>query len=371
MQERDDPLSLHENDSEIGFTDQAPKWEQLYDEIEATRANKFDSLNTTKRTILLNRQDVFGKLMYLYGKDRNLLSYQIKVLLEDESGVGDGVTREVYSIFIEHLLQVAYEGREEFSPIILAEFGKEEYDVVGKILYHFFINFALFPVQFCEVSLQNAFIGQYSENTLIGSLLKFISRSDNLILSNVLMQNKFDYERIVDTLSRFAIRANPTKDNIRYLIIKAAKTELISKPSPAFRSLKDFRNFFKNFTGKHINSIYELSKPTNTKVLHYLNVFVPSNKLEEKVFDYLNRYIDESDKPTLEAFLRFCSGYAIIIPGIKILVTSKNMSEIEARPISKTCMKMLTIPHNMSSFHAFKAKMDFYLYHTELWCLED
>ena len=44
MQERDDPLSLHENDSEIGFTDQAPKWEQLYDEIEASRANKFYTL---------------------------------------------------------------------------------------------------------------------------------------------------------------------------------------------------------------------------------------------------------------------------------------------------------------------------------------
>ena len=140
----------------------------------------------------MNRQDVFSKLMYLYGKDRNLLSYQIEVLLEDESLVEDGVAREVYSIFIEHLLQVAYEGREEFSPIVLAEFGEEEY-VVGKILYHFFVNFGLFPVQFCEVSLQNAFIGQYSENALIGSFLRFISRSDSLVLYDVLMQNKFDY----------------------------------------------------------------------------------------------------------------------------------------------------------------------------------
>ena len=185
------------------------------------------------------------------------------------------------------------------------------------------------------------------------------------------MQNKFDYERIVNILSRFPIRANPTKDNIRNLIIKAAKMELISKPSPAFRSFKDLRNFFKNFTGNHISSIYELSKPTNTKVLQYLNIPVPSDQPEEKAFDYVNRYIDESDKQTLEAFLRFCGGSAIIIPGIKILVTSKNMSEIEARPISKTCMKMLTIPRNMSSFHAFKTKLDFYLHHTELWCLED
>ena len=71
--------------------------------------------------------------------------------------------------------------------------GEEEYDVVGKILYHFFVNLGLFPVQFCEVSLQNAFIGQYSENALIGSFLRFISRSDSLVVYDVLMQNKFDY----------------------------------------------------------------------------------------------------------------------------------------------------------------------------------
>ena len=102
-----------------------------------------------------------------------------------------------------------------------------------------------------------------------------------------------------------------------------------------------------------------------------MNIPVPSDQPEEKAFDYLNRYIDESDKQILETFLRFCSGSTIIIPEIKNLVTSNNMSEIEARPVSKTCMKMLTIPRSMSSFHAFKTKLDFYLHHTELWCLED
>ena len=146
-------------------------------------------------------------------------------------------------------------------------------------------------------------------NTLIGLFQKFIVRSNSLVCSDVLMQNKFVYERIIDTLSRFVIRANPTKEHIRSLIIKAAKMELISKPSPAFRSFKDFRNFFKSFTGNHISSISKLSKPTDTKVLQYKSIGnspVPSDKHEENTFDYLNRYINESDKKTLEAFLRFC-----------------------------------------------------------------
>ena len=98
------------------------------------------------------------------------------------------------------------------------------------------------------------------------------------------MQSKCDYECIVDTLARFAFRANATKENIKKLIMKAAKMELISKPSPTFRSFKDFRNFFKIFNGNHISSIYELSKPTNAKVLQCLNV-ENSDQHEEKTFD--------------------------------------------------------------------------------------
>ena len=95
-------------------------------------------------------------------------------------------------------------------------------------------------------------------NTLVASFLKFISRSDSLVFYDVLMQNKFDYERIVDNLSRCAIKANPTKENIRNLIIKAAKIELISKPRATFRSFKYFRNFFKNFWSPQIQKCYSI-----------------------------------------------------------------------------------------------------------------
>ena len=102
MQERDDSLSLHENDSKIEFPNQVPKYEQLYHEIDVSRAEmtlshfmrmilkwklqikhrsrsnymtKSYNLYTLKRTLLFNRLNVFSKLMYLYGNNRNLLSY--------------------------------------------------------------------------------------------------------------------------------------------------------------------------------------------------------------------------------------------------------------------------------------------------------
>ena len=255
--------------------------------------------------------------------------------------------------------------------MVLPEFGEEEYEVVGKILYHFFINFALFPVQFCEVSLHSVLIGEYSEQILIKSFLRFISRKDSSILTDALMKNKFDHGLVIEALSKFAIRANPTKNNIRNLVVRAAKSELITKPCAAFNTFKELRNFFKVFTGNHLKSIYDLSKPTTLKVLNYINFPVAIDSYEEKAFEHLRRYIDECDNQTLEAILRFCSGSSIIIPGINIHVNSENMGEMESRPISKTCVKMLAIPRNIPSFHAFKSKFDFYLNHAELWCLED
>ena len=96
MQERDDPISQEENDSVVGFKEQTPDLERLYEEIDASRENIFYSLNPTKKVLHLNRQDVFGELMKIYGKDRSILSHQLEVSLVDETAKGDIVGREVY-----------------------------------------------------------------------------------------------------------------------------------------------------------------------------------------------------------------------------------------------------------------------------------
>ena len=134
--------------------------------------------------------------------------------LVDETVKCDGVGREVCSIFLEQLLQGAFDGREEYAPINPPEFKEEEYEVLGKILYHFLINFALFPVQLCEVSLHSIFIGQYSEQILIESFLRFISRKGSSVLTYAFVNNKFDYGLVIDALSKFDIKVNPTKNKL-------------------------------------------------------------------------------------------------------------------------------------------------------------
>ena len=149
--------------------------------------------------------------MKIYQKDRSILSHRMEVSVVDETAKGDGVGREVYFIFLEHLLQVAFDGREEYAPIVLPQFREKEYEVVRKIFYHFFINFTLFPVQFCEVSLHSIFIGQYSEQIVIKSFFRFISRKESSAVTDALMKNKFDYGLVIEELSNFFIRVPPNQ----------------------------------------------------------------------------------------------------------------------------------------------------------------
>ena len=245
--------------------------------------------------------------MKTYGKDGSILSHRMEVSVVDETAKGDGVGREVYFTFLEHLLQVAFDGREEYAPIVLPQFGEEEYEVVGKIFYHFFINFTLFPVQFCEVSLHSVFIGQYSEQIFIESFFRFISRKESSAVTDALMKNKFDYGLVIEALSNFFIRVNPTKNNIRNLVVRATKSEMITKPCAAFNTFNELQNFFKDFTGNHLKSIYDLSKPTTSKVLSYIKFPVAIDSYEEKAFEPLRRYIDDCNNQTFEAFLPFYS----------------------------------------------------------------
>ena len=80
-----------------------------------------------------------------------------------------------------------------------------------------------------------------------------------------------------------------------------------TKPFAAFNTSKELQNFFKNFTGNHLKSIYDLSKPMTSKVLSYIKFPVAIDSYEEKAFEHLRRYIDDCNNQTFEAFLPFYS----------------------------------------------------------------
>ena len=118
-------------------------------------------------------------------------------------------------------------------------------------------------------------------------------------------------------------------------------------------------------------ALYQGSIANEENMKEYFSFPDPEDKPEEKAFNFLKRFIDEASHKLLELLLRFVTGYSVVLPGIRILVSSRNMTELEARPISQTCIKTLVIPRNVQTFHAFEEKLTYYLHKKDLWVMED
>ena len=173
-------------------------------------------------------------------------------------------------------------------------------------------------------------------------------------------------------LSNFGIRTLPNKQNITELVCKAARNELITKPLPALTAIQScFGNFFEDLGPNAISSIYNTATPTNDKVSKYINYPEPTDRMEDKAFEFLRRFINEAIPAVLQDFLKFTTGSSFILPGVLIGITSELIGEIESRPIAKTCIKQLTIPRNINTYHAFQKNILFYIGDSEYWAMED
>ena len=360
-------------DESITFSGHHIDFNGVYEKVEKKRIAIDDLLSPVIKTISVDRHSVFEDLMKLYSRKRDLLNHKMTVQFENEYAYGDGVAREAFSLFIDQLLLKSFEGTAQFVPIIQPEFSDEEYEIVGKILYHFFINYAVFPIQICRASLEYVFVGTCSKSVLLDSFFGYCSKSQALVLHDALNNGSFVRDDLISILGSYGIRTLPTKENVCELICKAAKNELITKPWPALSGIKiGFKGFFDDLSGNSISSLYEVALPDPKKVLRYINFpEFPADKLDEKACSFLHRFIEEADPSTLKDFLQFVSGSSFILPGLQIGVSSQSMNEIEARPISKVCIKALIIPRNIHTYHAFKTNMSYYLSHNEYWAMED
>ena len=177
---------------------------------------------------------------------------------------------------------------------------------------------------------------------------------------------------IVDVLSSFGIRSNPTPENVSDLIFKAAKSHIITKPMFALTGImKGFYGFFSNFPLNSIEALYDNALPTNETVLDQLDLRQAIDKLEENTYQYLKRFIEEADSGVLHNFLRFVTGSSYIYNNSKIKVNCESMTELQAQPIAHTCVKKLTLSKCFCTYLAFKTNFEHCLENKEIWSMDD
>ena len=71
-------------------------------------------------------------MLEIYNTRNDLKNFHLLVKFKGENAEGDGVAREVYSLFIEQLIFTSCDGRMHFLLVIQPEFGEEEFKIVEK-----------------------------------------------------------------------------------------------------------------------------------------------------------------------------------------------------------------------------------------------
>ena len=283
--------------------------------------------------------------MKIYTNDKSLQDHRVIVRFKGELADGDGLGRESFSCFMDEFLIKLCEGFREFVPIVQPEFGVDELSTVGTIFYHFFSDFGVFPFQLSLAAVINGFSGHVSDDILVESFLSFIPQNESRVLRNALCNKKFAHMDIVRVMSNHVSRINPTQSNLKDLVVKVAKSELITKPFVAFMAFKEsFSGFFDHFGEMGITSLYKVATPTAANVMDYLLFDEPVNQQEDKTFHWLESYLRDLELEMPVSFLRFSTGSGMILPGHQIAVHSDVMPEEASAPKAKTCIKALTVP---------------------------
>ena len=80
-------------------------------------------------------------------------------------------------------------------------------------MYHFFINFGIFPIQLAQASLIHIFGNTLSPSILLSSFFTTISKREEKVLFESYQGISFERLSVIDVLSTYGIRSCPTTVN--------------------------------------------------------------------------------------------------------------------------------------------------------------
>ena len=110
---------------------------------------------------IVSRDDVYSELISYY----NCFSFtrEIQISFINESGLGDGVTRDALSTFFHNAL-LKFDGFNERVPSPLLD--DKELETIGQIITHAYVLFELFPIELSKTALKHFLFEDIDESEL-------------------------------------------------------------------------------------------------------------------------------------------------------------------------------------------------------------
>lgn len=323
--------------------------------------------------IKVKRSNIVKDVISQY-QEESILNTRVSVTFDNSSAHGDGVTREMYSLFWDGLCKDfgGAIGHTEFTIPVITSLDIEDYTAIGRIITHQFVQCGTFPIRLSQASVQEMLFGTVDDKVKIHSFLLTLSPQEREVLKNALENTgPFPTSDLIELLQDFNIRQVPCQENLEHLILGIATSEFVTKPYFYLKKLREGMGpFWEGITETEIQSIYELSTPTASRVVNCLYM-IALNPEEDKLYRWLQRYISSSNHEVLVNFLRFCTGSDVLLPGLSIGVNVEQISTETARPKSFTCFRKLILPTCYKSLYEMRTDLDRLLLNPGMWDIDD
>ena len=318
---------------------------------------------------IVSRDDVYSDLISYY----NCFSFtrELQISFTNETGVGDGVTRDALSTFLHNAL-LKFDGCNERVPSPLLD--DKELETIGQIITHAYVLFELFPIELSKTALKYFLFEDVDESELFNSFLNYLPEREEEIIRSFSRSSNNNVQGIVDIQSEYReyrVYSIPTPDNVTSLCVKAARMSLIKIPANAMKCL--LRGMGEVWIGTNKNQfdfIYNSGIPTAEAVIENLDVMELNNH-DQKITTWLHRFIRSCTLPDLKLLLRFVTGSATFISGSTIKVEYVNQHLRNLFPTAATCFKILRLPRQYSSFHQLRNNLSEHINNKELWAVHD
>ena len=122
----------------------------------------------------IDRHNCVNDMLTLY-KQPTIGNCKLYLTFNGETAVGHGVLSEVYSVFWDNFVSSYCERSSHFTFSISAAMSQDDFAAIGRILTDQFIQTGTLPLQISEAIIQQAVIGQVSEECLIQSFLMLLN----------------------------------------------------------------------------------------------------------------------------------------------------------------------------------------------------
>ena len=295
---------------------------------------------------------------------------KITLHYKNETGVGDGVTKDAYSTFFTEIAKMHSSGLYETIPTSLSE---DEAFLFGRIMSHSYQTYSVFPVSLAKAFFEMLMFDQIRDEVLVSSFTNFLMKNERELLLKSLRGNDLtddESHELWNALNESNIRAKPKAENIRQLVLKAAKCEFVQKPFFLLKSIQQsLKNVWNFESPDDMDTFYATSSPTIENTLEYFQ-FDPKHPAEEKIQYYFERYVRSCTIQNLSLLVQFCTGSNTIGNGSIRVVFVNQEKTLKFR--SKSCFKIFYIPKQIENIKQFNVLMeDIVKGNSEVWELHD